>query len=163
MARQFSLIYQIPPVRLLPHQADAAGRTSAIWLDLRNCAGKAYIVCSVNQGNAAPVLFTPLQAQSVTGTNSKAIGAMPIFLNAATATSDAFVQQTSAANFTTSATLADKIVVFEITPEMCLDMVTGGFHFVGVSTGASNASNITGAELQILQSIQGASAPSTYV
>jgi hypothetical protein len=156
------MIDQIPPVSLLPPAADAAGRTSANWLDLRNCVGKAYLKCRVNQGNAATVLWTPLQATSVAGAGSKAIAAMPIFLNAATATSDAYVQQASAANFTTSATLADKIIVFEITPEMCLDMVNG-FRFVGVSTGASNAANITEAELYILQAIQGASAPSTYV
>jgi hypothetical protein len=160
MARQFSMPYQIPPVSLLPPQADAAGRTSA-YRDLRN-ALKAWIVVRVNQGNAAPVTLTVLQAQGVGGTNSEAVGIMPIFLNAATATSDAFVQQTSAASFVTSATLADKIVIFEITPEMCLT-VSGGYNAIAVETSASNAANITEAELFILQAIQGASAPTTYV
>ena len=53
MARQFSMPYQIPPVCLLPPAADAAGRTSP-FRDLKN-ALKAYIVCHVNQGNAATV------------------------------------------------------------------------------------------------------------
>lgn len=164
MARQFSLPYQIPPVSLLSPAADAAGRTSP-FRDLRN-ALKAYIVCRVNQGNAAPVTLTVLQGQGVAGTNPIAVTAMPIFLNAATAASDALAQQTSAANFTTSATLADKIVVFEITPEMCMNLSSAAgavpYNSIAIQTGASNAANITEATLYILQSIQGASAPTTY-
>lgn len=159
MARQFSMPYQIPPVSLLPPAADAAGRTGS-YRDMRN-ALKAWVVCRVNQGNAATVEFTVLQGQGVAGTGSKAVGVMPVFLNANTASSDALVQQTSAANFTTDAGTNDKIVVFEITPEMCMD-VRGGFNSIAVQTGASNAANITEAELFILQAIQGASAPTTY-
>lgn len=164
MARQFSMPYQIPPVRLLASAADAAGRTSA-YRDMRN-ALKAWIVCSVNQGNAAPVEFTVLQGQGVSGANPIAVTAMPIFLVANTATTDAQVQQTSAANFTTSATIADKIVIFEITPEMCMQLSsTAGatpYNSIAVQTSASNAANITHVDLFILQSIQGASAPTTY-
>src|SRR5271156_6798119 len=125
MARQFLPPYQIPPVCLLPPAADAAGRTGA-FRDLAN-ALKAYIVVHVNQGNAAPVTLSVLQGQDVLGTGSKAVGLMPIWLTAATAASDALAVQTAAASFATSAALADKIVVFEITPEQCLDMVNG-FH-----------------------------------
>jgi hypothetical protein len=165
MARQFSMPYMIPPVCLLAPAADSAGRTSP-YRDMRN-ALKAWIVVHVNQGSATPPLLSVLQGQGVAGTNPIAVGAMPIFLCAATATSDALVQQTSAATFTPSATEADKIVVFEITPEMCMTLSsTAGavpYSAIAVSTGASSASNITEATLYILQSIQGASAPSTYV
>jgi len=82
-------------------------------------------------------------------------------LNDATATSDAFVQQTSAANFQTDATIADKIVIFEITPDVALDLVNG-YRTIGVTTSASNAANITEATLFVLGAIQGASAPTTY-
>jgi len=159
MARQFSMPYQIPPVALLAPAADAAGRTSS-FRDLAN-ALKAWIVVHVNQGNAATVALTVLQGQDVSGTGSKAVGVMPIWLTAATATSDALAVQTAAASFTTSASLADKIVVFEITPEQILDMVNG-FKTIAIQTGASNAANITAAELFILGSYQGASAPSSY-
>jgi hypothetical protein len=160
MARQFSLPYQIPPVALLAPAADSAGRTSS-YRDLTN-ALKAYVICHVNQGNAAQVTLSVLQAQDVTGTASKAIGVMPIWLTAATATSDALAVQTAAATFQTSTTVADKIVVFEITPEACLDMVNG-FRTIAVQTSSSNAANITEAELFVLGSYQGASAPSSYV
>jgi hypothetical protein len=159
MARQFSMPYQIPPVGLLAPAADAAGRTSS-YRDLAN-ALKAYVVVHVNQGNAATVALTVLQGQDVLGTGSKAVNAMPIWLTAATATSDALAVQTAAASFTTSVTVADKIVVFEITPEQVLDMVNG-FKTIAIQTGASNAANITEAELFILGSYQGASAPSSY-
>jgi hypothetical protein len=160
MARQFSMPYQIPPVALLAPAADSAGRTST-FRDLAN-ALKAYIVCHVNQGNAAQVTLSVLQAQDVLGTGSKAAGVVPIWLTAATATSDALAVQTAAATFQTSATVADKIVIFEITPEACLDMVNG-FHTIAIETSSSNAANITEAELFILGSYQGASEPSSYV
>jgi hypothetical protein len=152
--------YQIPPGALLAPAADSAGRTST-FRDLAN-ALKAYIVCHVNQGNAAQVTLSVLQAQDVLGTGSKAAGVVPIWLTAATATSDALAVQTAAATFQTSATVADKIVIFEITPEACLDMVNG-FHTIAIETSSSNAANITEAELFILGSYQGASEPSSYV
>jgi hypothetical protein len=160
MARQISMPYQFPPVALLPPAADAAGRTSA-YRDLAN-ALKAWVVVHVNQGNAAQVTLSILQGQDVSGTGSKAVGVMPIWLTAATATSDALAVQTAAATFQTSAGTTDKIVVFEITPEMCMDLVNG-FHTIAVQTSASNAANITEAELFLWESYQGASAPSTLV
>jgi hypothetical protein len=160
MARQISMPYQFPPVALLPPAADAAGRTSA-YRDLAN-ALKAWVVVHVNQGNAAQVTLSILQGQDVSGTGSKAVGVMPIWLTAATATSDALAVQTAAATFQTSAGTTDKIVVFEITPEMCMDLVNG-FHTIAVQTSASNAANITEAELFIYGSYQGASEPSTFL
>lgn len=160
MARQISMPYQFPPVCLLPPAADAAGRTSS-YRDLAN-ALKAWVVVHVNQGNAAQVTLSILQGQDVSGTNGKAVGVMPIWLTGATATSDALVAQTAAATFQTSVGTTDKIVVFEITPEMCMDLANG-FHTIAVQTSSSNAANITEAELFLWESYQGASAPSTLV
>ena len=159
MARQFSMPYQIPPVSLLPPEADAAGRTSS-YRTLKN-AMKAYIVARVNQGNAAQVTLTPMQAQDVSGTGAKAINASPIWLNDNTAVSDALVAQAPAANFQTDANLQDKIVIFEIEPEAALD-VANGYKTIALQTSASNAANITEASLFVLEAMQGASAPSTY-
>ena len=149
----------MPPVSLLPAVADAAGRTGS-YRNLVN-ALKAYVVCRVNQGNAAQVTFLVLQAQDVSGTGSKAINVAPIWLTAATANSDALAVQTAAATFQTSASLADKIVVFEITPEACMDLANG-FHTLAVQTSASNAANITEVSLFVLGSYQGVSSPTTY-
>jgi hypothetical protein len=116
----------------------------------------------VNQGNAAQVTLSILQGQDVNGTGAKAVNVLPTWLCAATATSDALAAQIPGATFQTSVTVADKIVVFEILPEACLDLVNG-FHTIAVQTSASNAANITEAALFLYESYQGASAPSTLV
>jgi hypothetical protein len=160
MGKQFSLPAQLPPSVLLAAAADAAGRTSA-YVTLKN-AEKAYVLCEVNQGNAATVEFSITQATDVSGDSEKAIGVMPIWLVNNTASSDAWVPETAAANYTTDANLHDKLVLFEILPEACMDMANG-FDCIAVTTGASNAANITSAKLLYLAEIQaiGASMPST--
>lgn len=158
MARQFSLPYQIPPTALLAAAADAAGRISG-YVSLKG-ALKAWIVCEVNQGHAEQVTFTPLQASDVAGTGSKAIAVTPIWANQDTATVAApGAKQADAASFQASATLKDKLVIFEITPEQALD-VTGGFDCIAIETSASHAANITRAEIFILGAYQQASPPS---
>jgi hypothetical protein len=160
MARQFSIPYQLPPVSLLPAAADAAGRTSS-YRSLRN-AVKAYVVAEVNQGNAATVLLSVLQAKDSSGTGSKAINAVANWLVADTSVTDALVAQTAAATATTSAALKDKLVVFEIEPDVALD-VANGFNHIAISTGASNASNVTAAMLYILGIYEQATPPTAYV
>ncbi len=160
MSKQISLVQSFPPVALLAPAADAAGRTSS-YRSLAN-AEKAYVVAHVNQGNAATVALSLMQAKDVSGTGAKAISAaMPIWLQNDTSTSDSNVAQTSAASFTTDATTKDKIVIFEVLPEEVLD-VANGFETIAVVTGASNAANITEAELIVIRGYQGASAPTTY-
>jgi hypothetical protein len=162
MARQYSMVYSFPPIALLAPAADSAGRTSTNYLSLRN-AEKAWIVVHINQGNAATILLSLLQATSVTGAGSKAVSnAVPIQLCDSALVADAFVAQTAGTTFTTDANVADKIVVFEIEPEIALDMING-FNHIGISTGASNAANITSAMLITWNSYQGASQPTTIV
>lgn len=159
MSVQFSLPYKLPPVSLLSPAADAAGRSSP-YRNLRN-ADKAWVVCRVNQGNAAPVPLTLSQAQDVAGTGAKALNAVPIWLNNATASSDQLVVQAAAAAFSTDATVADKIVVFEVLPQACMD-IANGYRTIGVTTGASNAANITEATLILLADYSGQNPPSSY-
>jgi len=101
------------------------------------------------QPDGAQVTFAPLQATNVSGAGSKPIGAVPIWLVADTSSGDALVLQGVAASFQTSATLKDKLVVFEITPDVALD-VTNGSCAIAIQTGASNAANITTAQIHIL-------------
>ena len=119
-------------------------------------------VARVNQGNAATVQISLLQAKDVSGTGSKAINAVPIWLQNATATSDLNVAQSNGASFTTDATIADKIVMFEITPEVTLDMANG-YKCLAVQTGASNVANVTEATLYVYGSYQQAVPISTYI
>lgn len=161
MARQISMAAQFPPISLLAPAADASGRTSS-YRSLRNADGKVFIVAEINQGNAATVLLSVLQAKDSSGTGSKAISAVPISLTNDTSTTDALVAQTAAATFTTDATTKDKIVYFEIVPEVALD-VANGFDHIAISTGASNAANITSARLYIYGSYQQLTPPTSYV
>jgi hypothetical protein len=145
---------------LLQPQADAAGRTSS-YRSLRN-ALKAYVVVHVNQGNAAQVTLSLLQAQSVSGAGSKALlNTTPIWTNLNTGANDSYVKQTAAMSYTTDVGTNDKIVIFEIQPESCLDVVNG-FNSIAVATSASNVANITEATLQFLGGIQGATLPNSY-
>ena len=169
MASQFSLPYQLPPIDLIPPQAGGSLITSTIYPSMRN-ALKAWIVVKINQGNAATVAITPVQATSSSGAGSKAIGnsglvtqpGAQIWLNDATATSDAFVAQANALNFTTDANVAAKEIIFEIVPEDFLD-IPNGFNHIGITIGASNAANIVTATLHIYGSYEGATPPTSYV
>lgn len=137
-----TLTQHLKIVEALPPAADAAGRSSDI-ISLKN-AGKAYIIVSLTQGNAATVALTPMQAQDVSGTGAKVLAnAVPIWANLDTANSDTLVRQTDAVNFTTDAAVKNKQVIFEIDPAL-LDL-NNGFDCIYFTTGASNAANITAA------------------
>jgi len=153
------MIYEMPPVSFLAAATDAAGRTSP-FRSLKHSV-KAYAICKVTQGNAAPVTFSILQGQDVSGTGAKPASAMPIWLCDNTAGSDAFVLQTPGASFTTDATLAEKIVVFEILPEAALD-TTNAFKTLAVQTSASNAANVTHATLHVVSDMPGQNIATTY-
>ncbi len=157
MARQFSLPEMIPPVEILPPAADASGRSGA-WLFAGYC-DKVYIVCRVNQGNAATVQFTPQQAKDLSGTGAKAVNAVPIWTDLNESAGDQLTKQTSAANYTTDAGTNSKVVIFEISPQDALDMA-GGFCTITCNTGASNAANITQIDAYGLHRFQQATPPS---
>jgi hypothetical protein len=153
MARQFRLWENAQVVNLLPAAADAAGRTSAFWANIK-FGHKAFLICEVNQGAANTVLFTPLQATSLAGANSKALSnPTPIAANLDTSQatgSDQFTFPTQATSYTTDAGVKNKMVIFEIDPAEVFDinnLVTTGWSYLGVSTGASAAGNITSARL----------------
>lgn len=166
MSRQFQFSYQCPPIGMLPPAADAAGRTGT-YKSLRNCSGKVAVVCRVNQGNAAQVTFTILQATSSAGAGSKAIGTNaqpPVFYNADTTASDTLVSQGPATNgaFQCGTALKDQIVVFEFDPADCLDLANG-FNHIAVETSASNAANITEAYMEYLGRFQQQVPPASEV
>lgn len=156
MARQFSLPEIIPPVELLSPAADAGGRTG-VYVKVGKL-DKAWIVCHITQGNAATILLSVLQASDTSGTGSKAVTAVPIWTDLDEATLDLFTKQANATTYTTDAGVKHKIVIFEISPQDCMDMANG-FNTITVSTGASNAANITAATILGLHRFQQAQPP----
>lgn len=160
MSSSFTLPEDAKLVNILEPAADAAGRTGD-YVSLKNYH-KAFLVALINQGNAATVALTPKQASAVAGTGVKVISATRIWANLDTATSDALARATDAANYTTDAGLAIKLVVFEIDPA-ALDQANG-FDCVTLVTGASNAANITSAIAVLCPPrYPGASLPSAIV
>ena len=135
------------PVNALAPAADAAGRTGG-YVSLKG-ARRAFVKVHINQGNAATILLSILQATAVAGTGSKAlVNVAPIWSNLDTAASSVFVKRTPAVTYTTDAGVKIKIVIFEIDPAT-LD-IANSFDCIAVSTGASNAANITEAEYWIV-------------
>lgn len=135
------------PLMLLAPAADAAGRASG-YFSVKN-AHKATIGVLLTQGNAATVALTPMQASAVAGTGAKVLSAAcPIVSCLDFAASDALVERTAAANYTTDAGVKLKMVFFEIVPAQHMD-VANGFDCLGITTGASNAANITAAFLYL--------------
>lgn len=149
------LFEDILPVGSINPAADAAGRTGG-YVSLKN-ALMAFAIFYIKQGNAATVACDLLQASDVSGTGAKATVALPIWteLDGATAPFK-YTKQTDAAAYTTDAATKDKIVVFQLDPAK-LD-VANGFDCVAARTGASNAGNITSAQIIIIPRYQQATA-----
>lgn len=132
------------PVGVLEPAADAGGRDSTVYAELKN-AVKAWIVCFVNQAAANTIVWTPKQANTNAGGAAKVISANTrIYTNLDCQTIDAFTRQTDGASYTTDAGVKKKIIVFEIEPNLVMDVVNS-FNYIGVTTGASAAANITSA------------------
>ncbi|WP_342152334.1 hypothetical protein [Methylorubrum sp. SB2] len=131
-------------VKVLAAAADAAGRAGRA-VNLKN-AGYATVIVNISQGNAAVVPITLQQARDVAGTGAKALtNPVPIWANLDTDATDTLVRQADAVAFTTDAAVKSKTVVFHIDPAY-LD-VTNGYRTLIVSTGASNAGNVTSVDV----------------
>ena len=156
-----NLVEQMHPVDGLQPAADAAGRTGA-YVSLKN-AKMAWVAFHINQGNAAPVACDVLQATSVAGAGpAKALSVnAPIWANLDTAAGDALARATDAKTYTTDAGVKRKIVIFQIDPAS-LDLA-GGFDCIAPRTGASNAANITEAEIFFELRYASATPPSMVV
>ena len=134
LTEQFKIVEGASPA------TDAAGRT-ADYISLKD-AHRVFVVCHVTQGNAATVGLTLYQATAVASTGEKVLAKpLPIWANEDAVSSDALVRQTDDVEFTTSADVAHKIVVFQVDADK-LD-VSNGFDCLTVKTGASNVANIT--------------------
>jgi hypothetical protein len=141
MASNFTLPEDAKIIGGAKPAADAAGR-AARYISCKN-AHKVYAIIYLDQGNAATVALTMTQATAVAGTGAKAItGNLRIWSNLdIAANGDTLTRVAGAVSYTTDAGVKEKMVVFELDPST-LD-VANGFDCITVSTGASNAANIT--------------------
>ena len=136
----------IEKVKIIEAIAPVVGTSAAAgdYISLKN-AGHVTVLVHVTQANAATTAITIEQAKAVAGTDSKVItNAVPIYLVADAATSDAWVRQTDDVDYTTDATLKHKLIAFEIDASS-LDLANG-FDCITVKAGASNVANLISAQ-----------------
>jgi hypothetical protein len=126
-------------VTVLKPAADAAGR-NGVAFSVKH-GHKVTLVCLVDQGNAAPVTFTPQQCTDVAGTGAKAIPLVPVYANLDESITTAVARAADALSYVTDAALKPKKVLFDIDP-IKLD-TDNGFDCLRANTNASNAANIT--------------------
>ncbi len=140
---------KIHVVDVMAPAADAAGRSSDA-VSLKNTAGVVIVEASVNQGNAATVALTLQQCTAVDGTGAKALtvnGPIYVSQDVGGASGDVLTRQADGVAFTTSAALTRKTVRFVVDPAN-FDLA-GGFDCLRITTGASNAANITSARVLV--------------
>jgi hypothetical protein len=140
---------------------DAAGRTGN-WVSLKN-ARRVTVVFHVKQGNAATIAVSINQATAIAGTGSKVLtNAVPIWRNLDCSVNDTLVRDTDAKNYTTDAATKNKQIIFQIDPNACMD-IANGFDCITIITGASNAANLTEAQVFLEMEYEQATPPSAVV
>lgn len=137
MASTLTFPQMYPVIRGIEPQAGAAITGDYVSLKNAHCV---HFVFFITQANAATMALSVSEATAVAPTAAQVMPAtFPIWANETCATTDAMVRQANAANFTTSAAVLHKIVVFKIEASI----LSAGFDCVAAVTGASNAANIT--------------------
>ena len=112
----FHLLEQYKVVQGLALEGAAAGATS-LPISLKTVAGKLYVLVSIYPAGGLGMILTP-QTDALVAFGSPAVltTAGRIWANEACGTTDLMVAQTAAVNFTTTADVNPKLVIFEIDP-----------------------------------------------
>ena len=115
------------------------GGVTGDYVSLKNC-NKAYIVVKLTQAAAHATVLSPKQATAVAGTSVKVFAnTLKINANEDVSSSDTLAAQTAAVNYTVTADIANKVVVFEIDPA---DLDTAN-DFDCITISASDSSEAT--------------------
>jgi hypothetical protein len=112
------------------------GAVTGDYVSLKNC-NKAWIVVKLTQAAAHATVLSPKQATAVDGTGVKVFAnTLKINANEDVSASDTLAAQTAAVNYTVTADIANKVVVFEIDPA---DLDTANdFDCITISSSASS-------------------------
>jgi hypothetical protein len=108
---------------------DFVSLKNAVWCRL---------VFHLTQAAAHATLITPRQSTTVAAGATAVMPVMPIFANEDVATSDTLAAQTAAANYTVTADIKNKIVVFDIDPAALTDTYACVYATVANSGEATN-------------------------
>lgn len=112
------------------------GGVTGDYVSLKN-VNKAWIIVSLTQAAAHATVLAPKQATAVDGTGVKVFAnTLKINANEDVAASDTLAAQTAAVNYTVTADIKNKLVVFEIDPAK-LD-TTNDFDCIGITVSDSS-------------------------
>jgi len=158
MSMPFSLPTTCKIVELIHPRTTNAGFTSDA-VSVKN-ALKAWIVIHLTQAAAHATALVPRQATDVAiGTNA-VVPAVPIWANEDCAASDTLAPVTAAANYTVTADIKHKIVVFEIDPAV----LTDGYDVIYFTCANSGeATNFAAAQAYLWYGNQQVTKPSAIV
>lgn len=136
---------EVKSVMLLAPQAD--GALTSDYVSLKTCAGRAQVKVVMAQANAAQCTITLGQAQDVSGTGAKALtNNVNVLYNSDLSLTDQYTATSAAKAYQFSATLKNKVVIFDIDVANALD-INNGFDVIYLTSGGSNAANILYAEI----------------
>ncbi len=142
MALPWSLYENLKVVQLASPETTNTGKTSDV-ISLKN-AHKAWIVVDMTQAVAHATLLTPMQATNVAaGTNAVLAKVVPIRANEDCAATDTLVPQTAAINYTVTADVKDKQIIFEIDPASLTDGYVCVYIIAADSSQASDLWSVT--------------------
>jgi hypothetical protein len=141
MPSQTSLPQNFHLVQLASPKTTSAGFTTG-YITLKD-AVKAWIVAELTDAVGFAEVFSVLQAQDVSGTNSAAGPTGKVWANEDTGTSDTQVRQTDGNSYTTTNNIKNKEVIFEIDPAALTDGFTTVALQVSASSQATNFVSVT--------------------
>ena len=146
---------------ITPGITDGGARTSDA-ISLKNVQ-RAWLICSAQQAAAAAVTWTPMQATDVAiGTNKVLTNAVPIQYNADCAAADVLARATAAKLYATVAAVKHTLTVFQIDPDVALD-VDGGYDCLYVTTLGAQILNLLSAIAVLEMRYQGDTMPSVII
>jgi len=136
----FSLSEQFKVVQLANPKTTNGGFTSD-YISLKG-ALKAFLLCEMTQAVGHATQLSPYQATVVAGTDGKVLTAVtPIWSNEDTGTDDDLAPQTAAKNYSVTNDIANKTVIFEIDPAVCMDLANSFDCLAVVVADSSQATN----------------------
>jgi len=129
LAQEYKIVSGTTPVT-------TNGAVNGDWISLKN-AISATIIVKLTQAAAHATVLSVNQATVVAGSDTKAIAkVVPIWANENTATNDTNTLQTRAVNYTVTADVANKTVIFKVLPAD-LD-VENSFDCISLGSSASS-------------------------
>lgn len=138
------------------------GAATGDWVSVKN-ASQVTIVVQLTQAVGHATLVTVQQASAVAGTGAKVLtNAAFVWSNEDVAATDTLVRGTDAKNYTVTADVKKKMIVFQIDPAICMD-INNGFDCLNVITADSSQATNFVAGTYLLQAAYAKATPPSAI